>query len=165
MGFLLCNLMGSLVVQLEWMIAIIEYGQNLVELLHFDSFVAMKILLCYNCFNEDVFTLFLYGTRLNLRYLKTIHFLHSCYHPEITGYILKKCTKSKCACLLLMTVKIRLKMNNRSHRYDINRFRPRHGHKCTKYKMYLSMMMIIYIKQNLINIWNCIHEKVEQHWV
>ena len=28
-----------------------------------------------------------------------------------------------------------LKMKNRSHRYDIDRPRPRHGHKYTKYKM------------------------------
>ena len=31
-------------------------------------------------------------------------------------------------------MKIRLKMKNRSHRYDINRPRPRHGHKYNKYK-------------------------------
>ena len=30
-------------------------------------------------------------------------------------------------------------MKSRSHRYDINRLRPRHGHKYTKYKMYLSI--------------------------
>ena len=34
-----------------------------------------------------------------------------------------------------MTTKLRLKMKNRSHRYDINRPRPRLGHKYTKYKM------------------------------
>ena len=33
-----------------------------------------------------------------------------------------------------MTIKTRLKMKNRSHRYDINRPWPRHGHKHTKYK-------------------------------
>ena len=27
-------------------------------------------------------------------------------------------------------------MNNKSHRYDINRPRPRHGHKYTIYKIY-----------------------------
>ena len=35
------------------MIAIIEYGQNLVKLLCFNSFVAIKILLRYGCFNKD----------------------------------------------------------------------------------------------------------------
>ena len=33
----------------------------------------------------------------------------------------------------LMAMKMRLGMKNRSHRYDINRPRPRHGHKYTKY--------------------------------
>ena len=32
-----------------------------------------------------------------------------------------------------MTIKIRLKMKNRSHRNDINRPRPTYGHKYTKY--------------------------------
>ena len=27
-------------------------------------------------------------------------------------------------------------MKNTSHRYDVNRPRPRHGHRCTKYKKY-----------------------------
>ena len=35
----------------------------------------------------------------------------------------------------LMTMKMRLKMKKRSHRYDINRPRPRNGHKFTKCKM------------------------------
>ena len=30
---------------------------------------------------------------------------------------------------------MRRKMKNRPHRYDINRPRPRHGHKYTKYKI------------------------------
>ena len=32
-------------------------------------------------------------------------------------------------------MKMRLKMKKRSHRYDINRPRPRNVHKFTKYKM------------------------------
>ena len=52
-------------------------------------------------------------------------------------------------------------MKNRSHRYDI---RPRHGHKYTKYKMRLSIMKDVSIKQHLSNIWRSIHEKVKQHW-
>ena len=51
-----------------------------------------------------------------------------------------------------MTRKMRLIMKNRSHRCDINRSRPRHGHKYTKYKMCLSIMMVICIKQHLSNI-------------
>ena len=41
-----------------------------------------------------------------------------------------------------------MKMKNRSHRYDINRPRSRHGRKYNKY-MYLTMMMLINIKQTL----------------
>ena len=47
-----------------------------------------------------------------------------------------------------MTIKMRLKRKNRSHRYNINRPRLTHGHKYTKYKMYLSMTMVICIKQH-----------------
>ena len=46
-----------------------------------------------------------------------------------------------------MTMKMRLKIKNTAHRYDINR--PRHGHKYTKYEMCLSKMMVICIKQHL----------------
>ena len=37
-----------------------------------------------------------------------------------------------------------MKMKNISHRYDINRPRSRHGHKYSKYIMYLTMMMLIF---------------------
>ena len=53
-------------------------------------------------------------------------------------------------------------MKNRSHRYDIDRSRPRHGYKYTKYEMFLSKMMVICIKQHLSNIWSSIQEKVKQ---
>ena len=33
-----------------------------------------------------------------------------------------------------MTMKMKLNIKNKSQRYDINRLRPRHGHKYTKYK-------------------------------
>ena len=55
-------------------------------------------------------------------------------------------------------------MKYKSHRYDINRPRPRHGHKYTKYKMCLGRMMTACIKQHLSNIWSSVHEKVKQHW-
>ena len=45
-----------------------------------------------------------------------------------------------------MTMKMRLKMKNRSSRYDINRPRRRHGPKYTKHKTCLD------IKQHLSNI-------------
>ena len=50
-----------------------------------------------------------------------------------------------------MTI-VRLEMKNRSHRYDITRPRPRHGHKYNMYKMCLRLMMAICIKQHLSNI-------------
>ena len=39
-----------------------------------------------------------------------------------------------------MTMKMRLKMKNKSHRYGINGPRARHTY--TKYKIYLNMMVI-----------------------
>ena len=43
-------------------------------------------------------------------------------------------------------------MKNRSHIYDINRPRPRHGHKYTNYKICGNKMIVISIKQQLSNI-------------
>ena len=63
-----------------------------------------------------------------------------------------------------MPMEIRLKMKNRSQRYDINRPRARYGHKYTKYKTCLSIFMVTCIKQYLNNIWGSIHKKVKQHW-
>ena len=37
-------------------------------------------------------------------------------------------------------------MKNRSHRYDINRPRSRHGHKYCEYKKYDSIMILFCIK-------------------
>ena len=62
-----------------------------------------------------------------------------------------------------MAVKMRLEIKNRSHRHDINRPRPRHGHKYIKRKTRLSIMMAIFTKQMLSNIWSSIHKKVTQH--
>ena len=59
---------------------------------------------------------------------------------------------------------MRLKIKNRSQRYDINRPRSRHGHKYAKYKICLSITMVICIKLYLSNIWSSIHEKVKEHW-
>ena len=59
---------------------------------------------------------------------------------------------------------MKLKMKNRSQRYKINLPRPRHGHQYTKYKVRLSIIMVICIKQHLSNIWSLIHEIVKQHW-
>ena len=43
-------------------------------------------------------------------------------------------------------------MKNRSHRYDMNKPRSRHGHKYSKNKKCLTVMMLICIKQHLSNI-------------
>ena len=51
-----------------------------------------------------------------------------------------------------MVTKMRLKMANRSQRYDIYRLRPKHGPKYTKYKMHLSILMVTCFKQHLSNI-------------
>ena len=47
---------------------------------------------------------------------------------------------------------MRLKIKNGSHRYDINKIKPRHGCKYTKYKQYLSVIMVMCNKQHLSNI-------------
>ena len=41
------------------------------------------------------------------------------------------------------------KNENGSQRHDVKRIRPRHAHKYAKYKMCLSMMMVICNKQRL----------------
>ena len=75
--------------------------------------------------------------------------------------------KNKYVCLnkaiWLTTMKIRLEMKNRSHKHEINRPRSRHRYKYTKYKIGLSIMMVICIKHHASNIWSAIHEKVKQH--
>ena len=48
-------------------------------------------------------------------------------------------------------MEIRSGKKNRPQRYDINRPRTRHGPKCTKYRLCLSIMIVIYIKQYLSN--------------
>ena len=52
-----------------------------------------------------------------------------------------------------------LKMKYRSQIYNINRYRTRHGYKYTKYKMYLTVMKRISIKQHLTNIRSSIMKK------
>ena len=52
----------------------------------------------------------------------------------------------------LIIIKMKMKMKKKTNRYDINRLRSRHGHKYSKYKKYLSMMMPLCIKQHLSDI-------------
>ena len=53
-------------------------------------------------------------------------------------------------------------MKNRSHRYDIGRSKSKHGHKYSAYETYLSMMMLLCIKQVLSNISSSVHEKLSK---
>ena len=53
---------------------------------------------------------------------------------------------------MINQIKMKMKMKNRSHRNDINRPTPRHGHKYIKYSMCLSIMMDVCTKQHLANI-------------
>ena len=70
----------------------------------------------------------------------------------------KKCAKNVYVYLnedkWLMVKKMRLKMKNRSSRYDINRPRHWHGHKYTKYKIILDIMIVTSIKQHPSYIWS-----------
>ena len=88
--------------------------------------------------------------RLNICYLKTVYIFHQRYHPKIRGYILKNKHKNKYVCiheiLKSIIMKMKMKVKNRSHRYDINRPRSRRGYKYSKYKKCFSMMMLICIK-------------------
>ena len=51
-------------------------------------------------------------------------------------------------------------MINRSYRCNINNTRPRHGYEYTKYKMCLSMVMVMCKKQHLSDIRSLIYEKI-----
>ena len=54
-------------------------------------------------------------------------------------------------------------MKNRSQIYEINRSGQRYGCKYIKYKIYISIIMVIF-KQHLSKTLSSIHEKVKQHW-
>ena len=60
-------------------------------------------------------------------------------------------------------MKMSLQMENGSHRYDINRPRPRDGHKYTKCKMCLGIMIVICIEQHLINFYIYIYIYIYIH--
>ena len=60
----------------------------------------------------------------------------------------------------LITMKMEMKLENRSHRYVINRPTSRHGRKYSKYITCLTVMMLIFVKRHLSNIWSLVHEKL-----
>ena len=85
---------------------------------------------------------------LNFCYL---HFRHPCSHPKLIWHILENVQKTKCVSfngiIWLIKMEMRVKMKNKSHRYNIHRTNPRltclriYQLEYTKYKMCLSMMM------------------------
>ena len=69
----------------------------------------------------------------------------------------KKCAKNIYVYLnedVLMAKKIWLKMKNRSRWYDINRPRRLHGHKYSKYKICLDIMIVTSTRKHLSYIWS-----------
>ena len=63
----------------------------------------------------------------------------------------KECNKIS-VCFNKVIWLIIMKMKNSSHGYGINRPRPRHGHKYTNNEKCLSIMVLIFIKQDLSGI-------------
>ena len=61
--------------------------------------------------------------RLNLSYSKITHNFHPHYHLKIIGHTLKNKQKNKCVCIheIIQSIKMKKKMKNRLHRYDMNR--------------------------------------------
>ena len=49
-------------------------------------------------------------------------------------------------------MKMKMRMKNRSHRYEINRPRSRHGQKYEKFRKRLTMIMLIRINPLTINV-------------
>ena len=96
--------------------------------------------------------------KLNFCFLKIIPILHPCYHPKLIWDVLKNGQKTSVSVLMrsydYMYWKWSSKWKNGLHRYDINRTKQTHGHKHTKYKICLSIMMVMCNKQHLSNIWS-----------
>ena len=72
--------------------------------------------------------------RLNFCYLKIIHIVRQHYHPKVTEHILKNKQKGKCVyiheIIRLSIMKMKMKIKNISHKYDINRPRYSKYKKC-----------------------------------
>ena len=83
------------------------------------------------------------------------HILLPRYYPKKLGHILKNKENNKFVCIhriiRLIIRRMKMKLKNRSHRYDINRPRSRHGRRYSKYITCITMMMLIFIKQQLRN--------------
>ena len=73
--------------------------------------------------------------------LKILHILHPRYRPKIIEYILKNKQRYKYMCIheitRLVIMKMKMKMINRSYRYNMNRAKSRLGHKYSNIKRVL----------------------------
>ena len=82
--------------------------------------------------------------RLNFRFQKISRFLHPRYYPKILRDIRKIYKKQVSVLIRLqeLMMKTRLDMKYRSQRPGANRTRPRHGQRCTKYEIRVSIIMV-----------------------
>ena len=89
--------------------------------------------------------------RLKFNYLIIIHIFHPRYHPKIIEHIVKNKQKSKHVFIheitRLIIMKKIMKMKIRSHKYDINRPRSIHWHKCSKQKS-VTVSECLYVLSN-----------------
>ena len=103
---------------------------------------------------------------MNFCHSKIIHILHPRYHSKIIGHTLKNKQNilyvSINEVIPVIMMKMKMKMKNKLHRYDKNKSESRQGHKYSKYKKCVSMMMLLCIKQHLSNIWSSIYEKLSK---
>ena len=78
-------------------------------------------------------------------YLKIIHIFYARYNPKIiAAHILKSKPKNKRVFIqeIAQLIIMKIKVKNRSRRYDINRHRSRHEHKYSKYKKCLRIIIL-----------------------
>ena len=116
------------------------FGKNLVPELHFSSI--SNFLSATPGWNWQKIKQKLSNTlRLKFCYLKIIPFLHSWYHAKLI-YCAKNNVQKTRVCVfnevtwLIIAMKRKLKIKNMLHRYNINRTRSKHWHKCTNYSMF-----------------------------
>ena len=90
--------------------------------------------------------------RLNFCYLETIHILQTRYHTKTIRHVLKDNQKNKRVCIheiiRLFIMKMKMRMKNRLHWYDINKAKSRLEYKFTKYKKCLTIWCL-YVLGNI----------------
>ena len=81
--------------------------------------------------------------------------------PKLMNWLLyNKTLRHERLIRLLWLIMIKMEVETKWHRYDINRPRWGHGHRYSRYRKSLAMIMLTCIKKHLSNIWSWIHEKV-----